>query len=115
MYKRQSSYSAYGLNPRWTSEIPLGESWNMISSPLADPVTWADCFVSDGWKVLPVAEAVSEGWVRSVIYGYAGSNGYYTVYPNPTSGQTQIEPFRGYWFKTLIPGLTLIFPSLGPY
>lgn len=107
-------YSVEGLLPHRTSWVPLANGWNLVGGLLSGPVEWASCYVSDGWRVLPVAEASSAGWIQSTIFGYVPGSGYYTVTPDPGASHTTLEPFVGYWVKAYRSGLSLVFPSFGP-
>ena len=74
--------------------------WHMISSPWRYP-KGAIRFVFGGqeksWD-----EAVAAGWVHDVIWGYNAAAGRYEQ-------ATVIDPWQGYWIKTRVNGLTIVF------
>lgn len=75
----------------------LAPGWHMIGSPYAYPVALAAFLVeTEDGRQLPLAAATQEGICRGVLYQYAGGTYVPSVVPNAV-----LEPFEGYWFRTL--------------
>ena len=88
--------------------LPLLDGWCLLGHPSTEAVALADCVVSDGESQLPYAEAVAAGWLQSIAYYYDG--GGYGMVGIAGGDDDSLRPFRGYWFLTYRPGLTLIVP-----
>lgn len=74
--------------------------WHQISTPWEYPLS--EVRVANGAQEKNWAEAVSLGWIENVAWGY-----------DPTIGYTLaaiLNPWRGYWVKSNVPGLVLKFP-----
>jgi len=84
--------------------VDLLQGWNLFGHTGTDPVPWADCLISDGAQALPVADAAAGGWITQPAYYY--DDGY-----KPVPGDdTELRPWRGYWLRALVDGLTLLIP-----
>jgi len=97
----EKTVSVSGVVPGEDVFSVLGTAgWHMISSPWRYP-KGAIRFVFGGqeksWD-----EAVAAGWVHDVIWGYNAAAGRYEQ-------ATVIDPWQGYWIKTRVNGLTIVF------
>lgn len=90
---------------RTLEPVALLPGWNMIGPASPEPVAVADCLVHGPGGALPFAEAVAAGWLSGTLYRYDPGSGYATLGVDGT-----LEPWRGYWLKTFVEGLSLETP-----
>ncbi|MBD3174204.1 MAG: S8 family serine peptidase, partial [Armatimonadia bacterium] len=75
----------------------LAEGWHQIGSPYDFTVSLSAFLVeTEEGELLPLAQAVQDGVVRGALYRYADGGYIASVIPEAT-----LEPFEGYWFRTL--------------
>ena len=96
-----------GAAPSVPQEIALANGWNMIGMPLADPVLWSGCQITDGVETKSIADAGSAGWIQTLMYYYTPT-GYGSVKPDGTGSDDSLRPWLGYWLLTYQADLTLI-------
>jgi len=97
-----------GAIPQEPYEVTMGNGWNLIGSPSADPVAWADCQVRSGAETKSLADAVAAGWIEGTAYYYDG--GYKLVRPSGGDDQA-LRPWRAHWVLTHQAWMTLIIPT----
>jgi len=79
--------------------LALGAAgWHQISAPWTYPV--AEIRLANGTDTLTWAQAVAAGWVEDAVWAYDPVAGEYVL-------ASQLEPWRGYWIRTLVAGLTM--------
>ncbi|MBB6048994.1 carboxypeptidase regulatory-like domain-containing protein [Armatimonas rosea] len=106
--------------PGTTFTITLAPGWNLIGHPFVNPTSPntpapdLDLFAQgqiqeEGAAVLSMTEAVRQGKVRGVLFGYSGSNNGSQYYQ-----ANVLKPWFGYWFRNLTNQpikLILTYPS----
>jgi len=76
--------------------------WHMISVPTI-AVYWGYVQFRVGTETKPLPQAVAAGWVLPYCWEYNVSTGTYTT-------TNILQPWVGYWIKTLVPNVTVILP-----
>ena len=71
--------------------IFLKPGWNLFGNPFTEPVSVDSLRFDQGGGAVSFAQAVQNGWVRAVLYGYDPARGY-------VEAQT-LEPWQGYWIR----------------
>ena len=91
-----------------TTDVGLGDGWNLIGHPHDGTVPLADCTVSDGVTTLSFDDAAAAGWIDPVLYAYDGA--YFAV---RTSGGADdaLRPWHAYWALANQAGLELSVPQ----
>lgn len=86
--------------------VPLSEGWTLIGTPRTWPVPLSSCRVKHG-AGYPVswATATGAGWVDPVLYYYDGG---YKVLRASGGDDDRFRPWRGYWVRSYLAGLTLL-------
>lgn len=99
--------------------VPLQFGWNMIGNPYTSDLTFdpANADTSgiyiqyQNGDVLPLADAVTAGYVATGIFGYNNAGGYQDITTAaPTGGLTQnlLQTWKGYWLRvTVTEGVTI--------
>jgi len=89
---RDAAYNDHETGSDW-----LTPGWHQIANPFPFAIKLSSFLIeTEAGARVPLATAVQDGICRGVIYGYSGG-GYVTyVIPNAI-----VEPFEGYWFRTL--------------
>ncbi len=97
-----------GVAPQEDVEFTLSwDGWHMISVPTT-PVYWHYVQFKVGDETKPLPEAVAAGWVLPFFWQYNVTTGAYVALgTNPTD---LLQPWVGYWIKTLVPNVTVILP-----
>lgn len=103
------SYAVTGQpNNNSQTTVALSRGWNLFGIPNQRPYSWADVRLDLDGLSLSLAEASdpngSHYWVKRPAYQYA-SGSYQSV-----GVDSSLEPTRGYWLRTLVDGLSLVFP-----
>ncbi len=71
--------------------VPLGEGWNMIGMPFANPVSWYDLVISyGGGGTKPIMQAAADGDIGSALWMQKGTTATYEL----ASG---MAAWKGYW------------------
>jgi len=82
--------------------IPLGQGWNMVGTPFGYAVNRTDLRVYEGggseYAFADTANTLTEH--RLVEFDGGGY-----------SNKTQIEPWKGYWVRSLVPSAALVVPA----
>ena len=83
--------------------------WHIIGP--AFQTSWSDAQVTHKGETLTVTQAADQGWIRAFVIRYDP-----TISPDyfywAGYDQAVLLPWEGYWFKTLVKGVTLIlFPD----
>lgn len=82
--------------------IPLGQGWNMVGPPFGYVVNRTELRVYEGggseYAFADTANILTEH--RLVEFDGGGY-----------SNKTQLEPWKGYWVKSLVPSATLVVPA----
>jgi len=77
--------------------VPLELGWNMFGPPRLEVVPTADLKVQVGTEPpVALADAVSERYVQTGIFGYSQQGGYELT--------DELAPFGGYWIRCLLAG-----------
>ena len=77
--------------------VSLDLGWNMFGSVRLDPLATDSLKVQVGTEApVSLADAVDKRYVQKGIFGYQQASGYSLV--------DTIEPFEGYWIRSLTPG-----------
>ena len=116
-------YTLLGTAPTGsTVTIPLQggsglDGWNMIGVPSTSPISVSSLtFLAANGFPLPAADAVNNGDIYGKRTGTSSSTPYVFGY-NPTTNTyslvTQMQPFQGYWVKSLQPNLSIVIPTSG--
>jgi len=89
---RDAAYDDTSSTADW-----LARGWHQIGNPFPFTVSLSGFLVeSSSGELMPIAEAVQQGICRGAIYGYLDGQYVPSVIP-----QAALEPFEGYWFRTL--------------
>jgi len=89
---RDAAYDDTSSSADW-----LAPGWHQIGNPFPFTVSLSAFLVETAaGELIPIAEAVQEGITRGAIYGYVSGQYVPGVIP-----QAAMEPFEGYWFRTL--------------
>ncbi len=75
--------------------VSLAGGWNGVATPWLTEVEWADTRVSvrRGTSVLPLSEALTQGWIEALRSFASGSGSYVALSAN---AGTALEPWQGY-------------------
>jgi len=87
----------------FTEEYPTGEDalrpgWHQIGTPFPFAAAAGNLVFDDGVVRLPAGDAVNQGWVGRTLYWYTSRGYQWSVLKDAV-----MEPFVGYWIKTLVP------------
>lgn len=98
-----------GMAPsgEYAVELPLA-GWNLVSTPRWT-VAWASLSFTRGDTMLTLEDAIAAGWIEPYAFLYSSTDAVYHAIelPGTTAG---MEPWRGYWLKTLVADLTVEIP-----
>jgi flagellar hook assembly protein FlgD len=72
--------------------VPLNAGWNMIGNPFTFAIDWTKVKVIDNGVVKSHDQAVADGAISSVVYGFV--SGTYVL-------DFRLEPWLGYWVRAL--------------
>ena len=104
-----STLDVCGTLPETDVEFELGDAgWYIISTPTIPVYLGYIRVTYEGYEgePKPWPEAVEAGWVRPFAYGYdPEAGGYY-----PVGFTDLLDPWYGYWIKTLKDGVKIILP-----
>jgi len=85
--------------------LPLSPGWTQIANPFAFKVNWGDVKVEKDGIVLDIINA--NEWVRNKFWYYIPENNNYGWDIAP---EGILEPYKGYWVKTVTSSCTLLIP-----
>lgn len=91
--------------------MPVPTTGSHLVAASTSDVPWNSCRVTNGSRVLSVAEAAAEGWVQSyALYWDTLTNTYKTL---ATSGgdDTMLRVGRAYWVTVSRDDLAFIIPT----
>jgi hypothetical protein len=99
------NYPVNGLpNGEAQAGINLGFGWNLIGVPYQGVIPWGAVRVSkDGGALVTLDQAVSSNWIQGMFFHWSGS-----TYEMLTTGGNFQSTF-GYWVKTKVTGVRLVF------
>ncbi len=103
-----------GVLPSGDYEVQLEDAgWHLVSTPRW-PVPWQGVTFTDGESTLPLEAAIAAEWIEPYAFLYCSEDTQYVaiVLPGTTA---RIDPWTGYWLKTIRPGLTAILPLDEPW
>ena len=86
--------------------------WHLIGCPANTSVALTSLQVRSGDQTKTFAQAAAANWLVGTLYGWdPGAGSYRTCSTNPWAGATALQPWHGYWLRTIVDNLTLIFPA----
>lgn len=88
-------------------ERSLDNGWNLIGSGYPVPVAVSTLQLANDTDTLSFAEAVSAGWVASVLYGSPDGTGFYSE----TDESGALDVWAGYWLGLLDGERRIIIPA----
>ena len=96
--------------------VALSAGWNMIGDPFLNRVLWGSLKIKYNGQTVSLATAHVNGWVREYGWMYDQASGSYKLVDakrdDPSGGPAQryMEPWYGYWLRTLVPCTLVITP-----
>ena len=77
--------------------VPLQAGWNAISSPWLTAVDWTDAGVSvrRGTETVPLADAVTRGWLDPDLDVHDPATDTFTAFPPNATPAGQLRPWQG--------------------
>ena len=110
------SYS--GLNDNdamdvWVSMPRTG--WILMGNPFSYSFPWQNAKVTDGNVTVDIETAArTNGWLESVGYWFNNqTQGLIEIgLPDDYSPSDTLQPWHGYWFRSKVDKIALIFPSI---
>ncbi|MFC1994745.1 kelch repeat-containing protein [Chloroflexota bacterium] len=101
------------LLPNAPFHIQLLGGWNLFGQPFNYSVSLADVQVYNPAtaETVSLEEAHARGWLLNFVYHYVPAISNYEYYTAPTG---QLDPWKGYWIKAVIPVELVIQPVAVP-
>ena len=103
--------NASPLDQRQAVSVQLGQGWNAISNPYQFSIIWGYCQVLQNGVEMSIADAITNGLIRSELWSWDTTNGIYSPPSNPIPTDDlgfELQPFTGYWLYTTS-SLSLIY------
>jgi len=104
-------YIISGQELREDFSITLSSGWNLLGHPFLEPVLLSSCMVKHPTEgLVPIEEAVNNGWLALPFYKYIPGLGYRVVSYNEPYDDDHLRPWTGYWVFATVDNLKLIIP-----
>ncbi len=101
-------FNATPLSGNAAYELKISTGWNQIGNPFIYGTSWGKVKVLYQSQTVTVDQAASNGWIRRSLYWYDLGR---REYDFSADQSLTLEPWRGYWLKSLVP-CSLIFPPV---
>ena len=99
----------FGATPKTDDMVlPLPVGWVLVPVPFNTDIHDDDLVFTDGMVMLSHADAVTAGWVQSVMFGWPNPAGPYFEVP---TDDMFLRPWNSYWFLTYEAGISLVMPA----
>lgn len=89
-------------------ELPVYPGWNQIGNPFNASINWGNVLVTKDGLTKTLMESQTAGWMNEWLYDYNPTSGAYETH---STADGRLMPFKGYWIKANVNGLTLIIPA----
>jgi hypothetical protein len=94
-------------------EVTLGPAgWHLIGCPANGGVALVSLGVRSGAQTRAFAQAWAANWLAGTLYGWdPATRSYRACSANPWASTNLLHPWHGYWLRSMVDDLTIIFPA----
>lgn len=121
-FNRATAVAVKGIRTDSQSDISIAAEfgWNQIANPynVNLNITTQVTIITPGGDILPLADAVTQGFVAAGVIAYSQTSNSYVDLSNPAADSdtsvplNTLEPWKGYWIRIIsTEGVTITFSN----